>query len=95
MTAIQRGVSPRPAVDETRSNPEGHVDIGAEDVRQGQTTGHMRWVLVISTFTAAVLFVALWLWYPRPAMKASPPQSAAASAPAAAPGPTGSNPATQ
>ncbi len=86
MTAIQRGTQPQQADD-------GPIELGTERARQGMTTGHIRWVLVISTFLAAVVFVAVGLGVPKPATR--PSTTGAAATPAAAPGPTSSNPAAQ
>jgi hypothetical protein len=90
MTTIEpRTLPPKNAV------KTGAADLGAEDARQGMTTGHMRWVLVISTFIVALLFIGLWFWFPRPSMTQSPAVSAAAPASAMAPGATTTNPAAQ
>ena len=87
MTAIQRGTQPQQADDERPT------ELGTERARQGMTTGHIRWVLVISTLLAAVVFIAVWLSVPKPPTR--PSTTGAAATPATAPGPTSSNPAAQ
>jgi hypothetical protein len=86
MTAIH-GTTPQPVDDERP------IELGTENARQGMTTGHIRWVLVISTFLAAVAFIAVWMSMPKP--HTLPSTTGAAATPASAPGPTSSNPAAQ
>ena len=36
-------------------------DLSVTDARQGQTTGHMRWVLRIGTVLAVVALAVVWI----------------------------------
>ena len=46
-----------------RNGPQGAPDIEAEDVRQGQTTGHIRWVLRISLALAVLGLAVAGTWF--------------------------------
>ncbi len=50
---------------ETHTQPEAHSQQTKNlvEARQGETTGHMRWVLAISLFLAIVALGALYLWF--------------------------------
>ena len=49
-----------------------HVDVGAEDARQGQKTGYMRRVLSVSVMLAVIAMIGAWLWMARPTHEPSP-----------------------
>jgi len=87
MTAIQNRAESRRVEDNQRR------DLGTEQARQGMTTGHIRWVLVIGVFLAALAFIFVWMAVPKP--HTLPSTTGAAQVPVSAPGPTSSNPAAQ
>lgn len=46
---------------QTIENEDHHSDRTTIEARQGMTTGHMRYVLGISTVLVAIAFFAIWL----------------------------------
>ena len=70
-------MTPRPEIKRPDS-AEGHADVGAEDTRQGVTTGRVRWVLAISLVLTILMLIAAGLWYSaRSSSPHSTPPSAA------------------
>jgi len=41
----------------------GRIVETATEARSGETRGHMRWVLFVSTIAVVAIFVYLWLHY--------------------------------
>ena len=47
------------------SGPQDHTELNPVEARQGVITGHMRYVLGISLFLAALLLLSIWLIFLR------------------------------